>query len=250
MTARYVWLETLRQLRNVRSVMFTLGFPIVFLLIFGSAYGGHGQGAVNEPGTHLPIIVVTTLQMAAYGAIMAAMSLAFTIVHERSLGWNRHLRVTPLSGSGYLVSKTISALGLALVSVVLVIGVSVAVFSPPASVAGWLGAAVGLWLGATPFVLIGILIGQIAKPEFAQGLFMVVFLGMSLLGGLWIPLEILPSWMTGVATALPSYWLNQLGQSGIRQGTNPLPAIGVLLAWTVVIAALVVVRYRRDTARI
>ena len=59
--------------------------------------------------------------MAGYGAMMAALSQAFAIVNERSIGWNRQLRITPLTGTGYLASKVAAALVIAALSIALVV---------------------------------------------------------------------------------------------------------------------------------
>lgn len=244
MRLHYLALETLRQLRNVRSLVFTFVVPVVMLLIFGSAYG-----AGIDSTTHLPWIVVTTVQMGGYGAMMAGLSQAFTIVTERSLGWNRQLRITPLSGTGYLVTKVVAALAVAAVAIALVFAISIFGLHAQLAPLGWLAAGLGLWIGIIPFALIAILIGQFAKPEFAQPLFMVTFLGLAILGGLWVPLQIMPSWVGDVAQIVPSYWLNQLGQLGASgSGELMAPAL-VLTAWTILLAALITWRYRRDAAR-
>ncbi|MGN6327219.1 ABC transporter permease [Pseudolysinimonas sp.] len=246
MRIRYVALEVLRQLRNVRNLVFTFALPVVMLLIFGGAYGGNGS---VDHTTHLPWLVVTTVQMAGYGAMMSALGQAFTIVNERSLGWNRQLRITPLSGAGYLVTKVASALAVAAISIALVFGVSMAVLHTSLPAGDWALAGVALWLGIVPFALIAILIGQFAKPEFAQPLFMVVFFGMAILGGLWVPLQIMPAWVSNVAQVVPSYWLNKLGQMGaLGSGDAMTPAI-VLVVWSFALGALIVWRYRRDAAR-
>ncbi|MFJ3395124.1 ABC transporter permease [Leifsonia aquatica] len=246
MSIAYLGRESLRQLKNMRSMVFTLAVPLVMLIAFGGTFGGRGQ---VDAVTHLPWIVVTTIQVAAYGGMMAALSQAFGIVTERSIGWNRQLRVTPLSGTGYLVSKMVAALALALVSIVVIIGVSLALYHPELSAGSWLLAALGIWCGVIPFALLGILIGQFAKPEFAQPLFMAVFMGMAVLGGLWIPLQIFPVWVANVAKAVPSYWLNRVGQLGALQSGDALTPALVLAAWTVALGALIVWRYRRDAAR-
>ncbi len=244
MNIRYFGLELARQLRNARSLVFTFAVPIVMLLIFGSVYG-----AEFDKDAHLQWIIVTTVQMGGYGAMMAALAQAFTIVNERSVGWNRQLRITPLTGSGYMVTKVAAALAVGLMSIILVILVSVIFLHAHLSVAGWIMATLGLWVGIIPFALIAILIGQFAKPSFAQPLFMVTFLGLALLGGLWVPLDILPHWVSNVAQVAPSYWLNKLGQMGAAlSGDAVTPAI-VLGAWTVILAALITWRYRRDSAR-
>jgi len=246
MPIRYVYLETKRQLRNVRAMVFTFAVPVIMLLVFGSAFGSQ-----TDPTTRLQYLVVTTLQMAAYGAMMAALSQAFAIVNERSIGWNRQLRVTPLSGWGFMVSKVIAAMAFAAVSIVITVLVATVGMHASLDPLRWFAAGFGIWCGVIPFALIAILIGQFAKPSFAQPLFMVVFMGMAILGGLWVPLSVMPDWMGTVAHLLPSYWLNRIGQMGAgATGSSGMvePAM-VLACWAIVLAAVIVWRYRRDAAR-
>jgi ABC-2 type transport system permease protein len=242
----YVYLETKRQLRNVRAMVFTFAVPVIMLLVFGSAFGSQ-----TDPTTHLQYLVVTTLQMASYGAMMAALSQAFAIVNERSIGWNRQLRVTPLSGWGFMVSKVIAAMAFAAASIVITVLVATVGLHASLDPAHWFAAGFGIWCGVIPFALIAILIGQFAKPSFAQPLFMVVFMGLAILGGLWVPLSVMPDWMGSVAHLLPSYWLNRIGQMGAgATGASGMaePAM-VLAGWAVVLAAVIVWRYRRDATR-
>ncbi|SEI11983.1 MULTISPECIES: ABC transporter permease [unclassified Leifsonia] len=246
MTIAYLGRDSLRQLKNARAIVFTVAVPLIMLIAFGGSYGGSGQ---VDASTHLPWVVVTTIQVAAYGGMMAALSQAFQIVTERSIGWNRQLRITPLSGTGYLVSKVVAALALALFSILLIIVASLVLFHPDLAAGSWVLAGLAVWCGVVPFALLGIVIGQFAKPEFAQPLFMVVFMGMAILGGLWIPLQIFPAWVADVAKAVPSYWLNRVGQLGALQSGDALTPAIVLALWTLALAALVVWRYRRDAAR-
>ncbi|MFF1571488.1 ABC transporter permease [Leifsonia sp. NPDC058292] len=246
MSIAYVGLESLRQIKNARSMIFTLAVPLVMLVAFGGSFGGNGQ---VDAVTKLPWIVVTTIQVAAYGGMMAALSLAFNIVTERSIGWNRQLRLTPLSGTGYLVSKLVTSMLMALVSIVVIFSVSGILYHPELGPANWLMTGLALWLGVIPFALIGILIGQFAKPEFAQPLFMAVFMGMAVLGGLWVPLQIFPAWVGNVAQIVPSYWLNRIGQMGARQSGDVLEPAIVLLAWALALGVFIAWRYRRDAAR-
>ncbi|WP_242090386.1 ABC transporter permease [Curtobacterium sp. DN_7.5] len=243
---RYVALETVRQLRNVKAMVFTFAIPVVMLLVFGAAYGSQ-----LDQATGLRYLTVTTLQMASYGAMMAALGQAFAIVTERSIGWNRQLRVTPLSGWGFMVSKLIAAMAFAAVSIGITVTVSVVALHASLDAGHWLAAAVGIWCGVVPFALIAILIGQFAGPSFAQPLFMVVFMGLAILGGLWVPLSVMPNWMGSVAHLLPSYWLNRIGQmgAGATGSTGMLEPALVLTGWAVALAAVIVWRYRRDAAR-
>jgi ABC-2 type transport system permease protein len=159
--------------------------------------------------------------------------------------------VTPLSGWGFMVSKVIAAMAFAGMSIVVTVLVATIGLHASLSPGHWLAAGFGIWCGVVPFALIAILIGQFAKPAFAQPLFMIVFMGLAILGGLWVPLSVMPDWMGNVAHLLPSYWLNRMGQTGAgATGSAGMtePAL-VLTGWAIVLAAVIVWRYRRDAAR-
>ena len=236
MVYRCILLESIRQLRNVRSLAFTFVIPLVMLLVFGSLFGSSGQ---QEQRSGLPWLIVTTVQMASYGGKLAALSQAFAITTERSIGWNRHVRITPLSGVGYLMSKVAAALLVALGAVIALCAVSIIVRGAPMDAPHWSTAILGIWIGVIPFALIAVALGQFARPSFAQPLFTVVFLGMAILGGLWIPLEVMPPWVISIAQTVPSYWLNKLGQIGADGAGNTLLPVVILAAWTVALAALI-----------
>lgn len=246
MRIHYLALDIRRQLTNVRALVFTFVLPVAMLLVFGLAYGS--GGAVDHV-THLPWLVITTVQMAGYGALTAGLSQAMTIVNERSLGWNRQLRITSLSGIEYLASKVLAALVVAAVSILITFTVSVTVLHTTLAPVGWLLAFAGLCVGVIPFALIAVLIGLYARSDFTQPLFTVVLFGMAILGGLWIPLQVLPVWASNIAQIVPAYWLERLGLMGASTSGDMLHPALVLGAWTVLLGAIVVWRYRRDAAR-
>lgn len=113
----------------------------------------------------------------------------------------------------------------------------------------WLASAVSTWLAIVPFALIGLLIGYASSPDSAQAIFSATFMTMSLFGGIFIPVEVMPKVMANLAQVLPSYWLGILGRSPLGTGGFEWRAVLVLLAWTVALALVVARRYRVDTAR-
>jgi len=118
--------------------------------------------------------------------------------------------------------------------------------------AGWVRIFAGVFLGTLPLVLLGLLIGQFGTPDSMQPISMIVTLGMGFLGGLWIPLETMPAWMHNIAQIMPTYWVLQVVRPAVTTDmVVSLPnAVGVLAGWTVVLGALVIRRYRKDSARV
>jgi ABC-2 type transport system permease protein len=77
----------------------------------------------------------------------------------------------------------------------------------------------------------------------------LLLLGLSLLGGLWFPAELMPSGMQHVAHALPTYWLAALGRYPFLPGDAlPWTGVWVLLAWSVGLTVLGALGYRRAGA--
>jgi ABC-2 type transport system permease protein len=171
---------------------------------------------------------------------------------ERSLGWQRQLRLTPLSGSGYLAAKGITGMLLALPAVVLVPLVGAVVEGVSLDATGWLRVTIGIWLAVIPFTLIGLLIGQVGTPDSMQPIMSLTMMTMSMLGGIFIPIDGMPSWLMNIARVLPSYWLGQVGRGAVTSelSVNLGQAVLVLAIWTAAVGLGVSRRYRRDSARV
>jgi ABC-2 type transport system permease protein len=232
--------EVRRILRSPRFLIFTVGLPLLYFLIFSGIYASDGGATV----------VVLMVMMAAFGAISASISVGGRVANERHIGWNRQLRLTPLPGWGYLAVKAATAMLVVLPALLLVFGVAAVVEGVDLGVGTWIAALLTAWLSVLPFAAIGLLIGMAATPDSAQGMSTVVMLLFSLLGGVLIPAQVLPAAMVAVARLLPSYWIvaETMGQAF---GTG-LDGQGVLvmLAWLVVVGALVAMRYRHDALRV
>ena len=231
--------EIRRILRSPRFSIFTIGFPLVFFLIFANLYRGQGTDTV-------PYLMVS---MAAFGAVSASVSTGGRTAIERQVGWNRQLRMTPLSGFSYLASKVITAMIVALPALLLVFLVGATVENVNLDTITWLRLVLACWIGILPLAAIGLLIGMIATGDSAQAISTVVMLLFSLLGGLWMPIYLLPDFLGTVAKILPSYWLAQLGHDQLDNAGISGQGVLTLLAWLVIAGALIVVRYRRDAAR-
>jgi ABC-2 type transport system permease protein len=191
------------------------------------------------------------VNMLAFGVFFAATSNGGRLAVERASGWQRQLRLTPLTGRGYMFGKGLTGVLLGVPVLVIVPLIAVLADGVSLDAAGWTRVLLGTLLGAIPFVLMGLLIGQLARPESLQPLTMGISLVMGFLGGLWIPVDAMPTWMQNVAPILPTYWLTQVGRGAVTGDLTRglgLTAL-VLAAWSIVFGTLVIWRYRKDSAR-
>jgi ABC-2 type transport system permease protein len=238
MSTGYLMLEVRRALRAGRFLIFTVAFPILMFVFLSGVYGGDAQAR-----TALMVNMIT------WGAFAAALFAGARVAIERDAGWQRQLRLTPLTGRGYLVGKAIVGMVVAIPAVVLVSLVGALGEGVRLDPGQWLHIVLGVWLAAIPFALLGLLLGQYGTADSMQSITGVLMMVLAMFGGLWVPLNALPDLFSGIAKVLPSYWMNQVGSTAIGSGESLMTCVLVLGAWSVVLAALVIRRYRVDSAR-
>jgi ABC-2 type transport system permease protein len=239
----YLSLEIKRIVRSPQFTIFTIGMPVAMFVLFGSIFGK----LVTPSG--IPADVETMIKLAAYGASGGALFTGTRVAQERTDGWQRQLRLTPMRGPGYLVVKVISAMAVALpvLVVVFVAGLAMGVHLTAAQ---WGLVLVSLWLGVLPFAVLGLAIGLFGKGDTVGAVTGALMMPLGMLGGLWIPLYVLPDWMATLAHFFPTYWLGRVGLEPLAHAGGTGFAVLVLAGWLVVPALVVVRRFRLDTARL
>ncbi|MTD54871.1 ABC transporter permease [Amycolatopsis pithecellobii] len=241
MSVKFLALEIRRMLRSPRFLIFTVGFPVLLFLLYVGIFA-------KDPATKAILMV----SMTSFGAMASALFTGTRVALERASGWQRQLRLTPLSGPGYLTAKAATGMTLALAPVILVPVVAAVGEGVSLDASGWLRATLGVWLAAIPFALIGLLIGQIGTADSTQPITQLVMLPMALLGGIFIPVDSMPHWLLNIAQVLPSYRMGQIGRGAITPdlATGLGKDVLVLAVWTLVLSFVVVRRYRKDSARV
>src|SRR3954447_2094290 len=239
----YTRYELMRALRNKRFFFFSLGFPLALYFITA----GPNQGEKNLQGTGLSAPLYFMVSMASWGTMTAMLGTGARIAGEREVGWNRQLRISPLSPFAYLRAKVaISYLlaGLAIV-VLYASGVSLGARLPADE---WLGMTGLILVGLIPFAAAGIFLGHklttdSVGPALGGGTAI-----LALVSGTWFPLDN-SGFLHDIAVDLPSYWLVQA--NGVARGGSGWPLRGwvVVAIWSVVLTALAARAYRADTGR-
>ncbi|HVW40569.1 MAG TPA: ABC transporter permease [Amycolatopsis sp.] len=240
MNPKYLALEMRRVLRSPRFLIFTVAFPVLLFVLYVGLWG-------KDQPTKTTLMV----SMTAFGAMAASLTTGARVAVERNSGWQRQLRLTPLTGRGYLSAKAATGMLLALAPVVLVPLIGGVVEGVSLDAGGWLRVTLGVWLAAIPFALLGLLIGQVGTVDSTQPLIQLVLLPMALLGGIFIPVESMPGWLLKIAHVLPTYWMGEIGRSAAGQASSSIgQAVLILAIWSVALSVGVIRRYRRDSARV
>lgn len=220
----------------------SLAFPLVFYVLFAIVLPGADGRATSMLATY-GIFGVMGPSLFGFGVGLAL---------ERQQGWLELKRVSPMPTGAYFFAKIATSLVFALAIItslscagLLFGGVSMSPFT-------WLRLTVTLLAGTLPFCSLGLLIGSVVSGQSAVAVVNLVYLPMSVLSGLWMPLEIFPSVVQRVAVLWPAWHLSQLALSATGQADDGrgLAHVGVLLAMTAVFLSLAAMRLRaRSEAR-
>ena len=234
----YVRIELTRMFRDGGYLMLSLVLPVFMYLLVGRTAG---------PGDDHSLAVVRLVSAAAFGALGVAVNSCTSIAEDRSKGWLRQLRLTPLSPVQVVLGRGACALAVVILPILAVGIVGAAWGGVTMSVAGWLSSALVLWLAVTPIVLLGLALGYLVRPAVAQILGPVCYLVLTGLGGLFIPPT---GWVARIGQLSPTYRYSEVAADAALGDTPSWTAIAVLLCWTVAAAALAAHAYHRAGRRL
>ncbi len=236
--------EVLRLLRNVRYVAISVGFPVVFYILF--LHNEHPAARIAGTTWRTYFMV----SMASFGAMVASLNAGGTrLAAERASGWTRQLRVTPLPAWSYVTTKIAASMVIALPVIAVVESTGALLGGVHLAPATWVVLTVVLWASAVPFAALGVLVGFVASGETAYPLVTALMFLLSFFGGLFTPVADLPAVLRHAASFLPSYHDASLGWAVVA-GRVPAPGdAGVLLGYAALLGLAVTWRHRVEESR-
>jgi len=235
--------EFLKALRMPQYALPTLLFPVVFYSFFGVVFGSRNGPQVAE-------YMLATY--GTFGVIGAALfGFGVSVAVERGQGWLEAKRTTPMPISAYFMAKMAMAMTFGAIIVVLLFvtaAVGAHVQLPPAKMLSIFAIQVA---GAIPFCAFGLALGFFVGPNSAAPVVNLVYLPISVLSGLWMPLRFLPESIQSLAYWLPPYHLSQLalGIVGASRGDSPALHVAALAVATILFSTVAYIGYRRDEGK-
>lgn len=227
-TVRYAASSTAMTVRNVAFMVFTIALPVGMYLLFSMMFGSEAEGVARG---------LIMINMAAYGGLGAAVTAGTQIQEDQRSGFLRQLVVAGLSPRSFLAGSVLAASAV-IVPALLAVGLVGLATGVQASPSEFVATLAVLWLGLLPTILIGLLLGMLLRGAASMAGGVVAMMGLAILGGLWMPLEMFPNWMQTLGHATPTYWISDLGAWALFGGDLSLVGLAVIGAWTLVLALL------------
>jgi ABC-2 type transport system permease protein len=225
--------EVIKAGRMPQFAIPTIVLPPAFYALFAL---GMGRGDVE----------MATYTLATFGvyAVMGPALFGFgaNVASERETGQLELKRLSPMPAGAHITAKLIATMIFSAVAIALVYALALYA-GVRLNMTQWATLATVHTLAVIPFALIGLGIGYRLGQKAAIAIVNILFLGLAVLGGLWMPISILPEAIQTMAWGLPSYHLGEMalmvvGRSDAANAwlhVGPLALITIaaaIFAWT------------------
>jgi ABC-2 type transport system permease protein len=234
--------EFIRLLRTRSFAFSVIGFPVVFYLFFG---------LIMNRSEHIGSISVAKYMLAGYtvfGMVGAALfGIGVALSSEIAAGWLELKRASPMPPLAYLLAKCCSAMafGIIIVSILSLLAITIAHVSiTSVEFARMIALTI---VGVIPFACMGMALALLVPFSSAPGIANMIYLPMSFLGGLWIPIMMLPHILQKFAILLPTYHLAQLTlrNFGYQSAGSAMSHWFGLLGFTLLMMGIAWIAFRR-----
>ncbi|NQD66401.1 ABC transporter permease [Bacillus haikouensis] len=192
-------IELKKNIQDKGLWFWTFILPVVFMIVFVSIFSGSDEMSYKEVVTQ--IIPGYTIMFAFY--IMISIVIAF--VKDRDKGMVARIASTPLSTKDYFIGKWIPFMLIVLIQIAVLFSFGVVVYDLPLGDPG----AIILLSIMLAFIVTswGMALAVLVNTEnMGIAVTQVIALGGAMLGGLWLPVELMPDFMQIISKALPQYW--------------------------------------------
>jgi len=198
---KLTWVEIKLFAREPITVVFTMALPVIFLLVMGGVFGN-----TPDPNIYRGVGAMNYYMPAYYGLIIMAIGTVALPVHlagHRERGVLRRFRASSFSVWTVLGSQVLVTFLTAILGSVIITVIGFLVYSPelPRMPLALVGAFI---LGTLCFTLLGFFLGAILpSTRSAQGIGLILFFVMMILGGAGPPPEVLDGAMSIVGKLTP-----------------------------------------------
>ena len=199
-------LEIRQFARQRESVVFTLLFPVILLIIFGSVFKDTIAPGVTFSQYFVAGMIASGLVNTGFQA------LAITIPLERDFGALKRLRGTPMPASSYFIGKAILVSVSMLIQILMLLGFGLIFFGVemPTDINKWITFTWLLLLGSACSTSLGIAFSIVPKSgRSASAVVSPIVIILQFFSGVFFIFTQLPPWMQQIAAIFPLKWLTQ-----------------------------------------
>ena len=248
---KMTWLELKLFAREPITVIFTLAIPLIFLFIMGGVFGNTpdtgDEGFVAFRGVG-PMDYYIPAYIALVVASLGLIGLPVHLAAYRERGVLRRFRASSVGLRNILGSQAAVMFVIGILGSIILIVAAIAVYEPRFPASPWL-VLPAFVLATLCFASLGVMLGSILPTaRAAQGVGVLLWFVMDIIGGAGPPPEVLNSAMTWVARFMPlTHTIRLVQDPWLGFGWNVTETL--IVVGITVMAALISLRFFRWESR-
>jgi ABC-type multidrug transport system permease subunit len=220
---QHLWMSLKLNFRNPMAVVMGYLLPIIFLLVFGAF--------LNTPRYKMADVIGQLLTISILGGACFGLPIAFVSERERGV-WRRY-KLTPMPTRNFVLSLLVARYVLVLTAGILQIVLARMIYGTPLPLHP-IQLFIAFTFATFAFLGIGLIISMVANSVTSvQAWGQAIFLPMLIIGGVAIPLRMLPKWGPHVAAFLPGRYAVHAMDAAVRKN-------GILGDWFALLALLMI----------
>jgi ABC-2 type transport system permease protein len=233
--------------RNRRAVLFSLVLPAVLLVMFNSVFAS-GSGTVELGGELIGGHAYFTGGMLTYAVLLSAFNqLAIGLVNQRETGQLKRLRGTPVPAWTFIAATVLRAIVVVAFMAVVLILIARFGYGVRISAIGLGETVLFAVLGTAAFASVAMAAtALVTDVDSAGAVLPLIAVILSLVSGIFVPIDQLPAGLETIARVFPVYHLAKglqmaFGNAGV--GTLSGGDALALAAWGVLAAVFAARRF-------
>jgi ABC-2 type transport system permease protein len=202
-------------LRNRVTLFWNFAFPVGLLLLYGAIWGGERMGDISAITWLMIGIIVLNIMSSGFIGDSA------WLTQTREQGILLRVQATPLPTAHLISAYLLVRLVMVTLQSALIIAVAMLLFGAQINAGGIVVALLLALFGAMVFIALGQAIASIAPTSQASAAIgQCIYFPLMFISNLFMPLEMMPSWIGNIARWNPAYMLVDL----VRPALVSIPA--------------------------
>lgn len=195
--------------RTPRTLIFTIAFPLVFLVLFNSIFIKSGDTATLPNDLKVSASAYFTAGIVAYAVALSTFTtLAVSLTTQRENGQLKRYRGTPMPPWTFIAAQVLRATAQGLATAALLLAVGAVAYGVPIPGSTFPAFVLYLVLGIATLCSLGIALSSFTPtPDSASTIAPFTVVMLAFFSGVWIPVEQLPHWLETVGKVFPLYHL-------------------------------------------
>lgn len=213
--------------RDIKTVFLALFFPIFFYVLYTKVF-------VFEMAEAEMVIWQKDymLSMIIFGSMFTMIiTLANTLLEDYTNQFQLFVHLTPTSKWFYYLSINLVYIPINLMLTLALGLIAYFVNGVTLGIIEWVVLLLIILFGILPFSLLGIMISYGRKTTIVNILGNLTVFPLAIIGGLWWPLEMMPSWIVSIGEQLMTNKILVLSRDWVHSNQFNLPAFFGLILW-------------------